>query len=426
MPTTGDFRVQHATCFLISNTDGAPASTGTGFLVGPRLVGTCRHVVDHADEGRSVIAQFFVEGRIQEIRARVLRTSDEDDAAVLELEREPRNITPLEFGPPPAVGAQWAGFGYPGESDGKRIPIGGTVRVSRELLPDDSVGLVLSADELAAGMGGPAHGFSGSPVTVNGKLVAHLAAIQIHRDLLKRAAAMDPGVIKDLLHELGRRPLWGIVYAVPVESIRKLMGEAVGAESAVVNDQIWKLQQARRGGGQQHLVELERACLRGEREPVIVNALADTLLALGEARRAHDVLAPLRAEGNTRSLVLSALATSRQGRLEHALDQLESLYEKAGEVDEVASILAGRHKQLWLRDRMRIEHLRRAYKLYESAWQLSLNRGKGDTYPGINMATTALWLGEPHRSREFARVMLDNLDPTDLWCDATEAEARLL
>src|ERR1700722_12277675 len=83
----------------------------------------------------------------------------------------------------------------------------------------------------------------------------------------------------------------------------------------------------------------------------------------------------------------------------------------------------------------RVKSLREAWAIYEQAYIKARAEGNPDAYyPGINVAATALWIGDVAEARQISREVLETLAPrlkgptTDdrYWLQATALEARLI
>jgi len=178
------------------------------------------------------------------------------------------------------------------------------------------------------------------------------------------------------------------------------------------------------------------------RTPVTAAVLADILLARSgkDDTGPHNVLKEALGHfpRDLRLRQLMGLYFSRRARPAEALTWLEPLAEEFGEDDETAGITAGAHKRLWLQDRAKKEHLRRAHAAYRKGWKAS---GRNNAWLGINAATAALFLGDRDQARRLAagvetliRHRADTL-PAELsrswlyggyWPWVTLAEAQLL
>jgi len=200
-----DFETMKAACALIT----AGAARGTGYLVAPDRVVTCAHVVKPVGNGGTVTVDFATAS----MKATVASLDETSDAAVLNLAEPAARITPLKLAGAVQRKAPWDGYGFPGQAKGQGLPLEGAVMDPRSKDDQAIPVLLLKSDQLAAGQGAALHGFSGSPVLVQGFVVGHL----------KR-------YIKD--NESPLRPAFGYVYATPSSDVLKLLG-VVAAEPLV-------------------------------------------------------------------------------------------------------------------------------------------------------------------------------------------------
>ncbi|SEK29575.1 Trypsin-like peptidase domain-containing protein [Roseateles sp. YR242] len=374
-------------------------SVGTGYLIGPQRIATCAHVIE-----RAVPETISVVFGDEMLSATILCVDRDNDCAVLELERAP-GAAPLTLGGGCSWKAAWDGFGFPGVGKGTGVTCSGIVShpKARDDLGRDV--LELTSPEAATGMATPLHGFSGSPVLVNGVVVGHV----------KRFLS-DP--------DNPLRPAFGKVYAVHARSVLDLLAAQAPAHADMAeppttgspdnNEQVSKvLDLLKRWAGKD--MPFEQARL----------SAAEALIQLSAPERALEVL---NACGlSLRDEQLRALAMAKTGdpaQLEAATSRLESLW--ASHTDgETGGLLGGRYKQQW-RASANIAKLEQAHETYLAAFQAS-----GKFYPGINAASTALWLNKTEACREIARQVLQSLNAVplqarDVWFHATEAEAQLL
>lgn len=211
------FELSHikAACGLIS----AGPVKGTGYLVDADHMATCAHVVQHVAEGEPVKVIF--QGALCE--ATVLSVDQANDCAILQMNGGLGGAKPLIMNARCRWKAPWDGYGFPVVAKGAGIPLGGAVS---DPAAQDDLGtpvLILSSPEVAAGMATPIHGFSGSPVVVEGAVVGHLKRI-----------IPDPGADPA---SPGRhpRPAFGYVYAVPSSAVLKLMGMSPETHDPVIS-----------------------------------------------------------------------------------------------------------------------------------------------------------------------------------------------
>jgi CheY-like chemotaxis protein len=193
-----------AACGLIV----AGGTKGTGYLIDRERVATCAHVVPGAAESETISVDFH--GVLRD--ANVLKLDRANDCAILRLHQSLSGVAPLRLNARCRWKAPWDGYGYPAVAKGAGIPLEGAIR---DPAAQDDLGspvLNLASPEVAAGMAAPIHGFSGSPVVVEGAVVGHLKRI-----------IPDPGVDPT---GSGRnpRPAFGYVYATPSNAVLMLMG----------------------------------------------------------------------------------------------------------------------------------------------------------------------------------------------------------
>src|SRR5215813_12544786 len=104
--------------------------------------------------------------------------------------------------------ALWDAFGYPataGRGDSPTgLPIDGNVKDPNTRDDAGHAALLLYSDMIAAGNASPLHGFSGSPVLVDGAVVGHLTKHLGDPDDRRRAA-------------------YGLVYACPIRAVHDLL-----------------------------------------------------------------------------------------------------------------------------------------------------------------------------------------------------------
>jgi tetratricopeptide (TPR) repeat protein len=179
----------------------AGGSKGSGYLVGRDRVITCAHVVKSAGEGGKATVTF----PSIELEATILKLDDVADAAVLTLSRPLDDVAPLKLAGGIDRKASWEGYGFPDLAKGEGIPLEGAVMDSDSTDDQKVPVLLLRSEQIAAGGEAPLHGFSGSPVLVDGLVVGHL----------KR-------YIKD--KESPLRPAYGYVYATPSRAVLHLLG----------------------------------------------------------------------------------------------------------------------------------------------------------------------------------------------------------
>jgi tetratricopeptide (TPR) repeat protein len=150
---------------------------------------------------------------------------------------------------------------------------------------------------------------------------------------------------------------------------------------------------------------------------------AEALIEAGRPEAALELLsAP---EPSIRACQLRALALSRAGRHQEALDLLEPLRNHGPIDSETWGILGGIYKRLW-RQKGNRAHLIKSFDTYQEAYAAT-----GDSYVGINVATLALMLDDAEESRRVAMAVQADLgarplDRLGLWHCATLAEAFVI
>lgn len=150
---------------------------------------------------------------------------------------------------------------------------------------------------------------------------------------------------------------------------------------------------------------------------------AEALIGAGKYEAALKLLPP--PEQSTRATQLSALALSRDGKHDKALELLEPLFE-SGQIDsETGGILGGIYKRLW-RSTGNQAYLIKSYETYQEAYKKT-----ADSYVGINVATLAFMLDDAEESRKVAAAVSDDLGSRKLadldeWQRATVGEAFVI
>ncbi len=404
-----------AACGHISvTTDLEQSKAGTGYLIASNRVATCAHVVEHATAG-SIAIDF--DGIKRE--ARILRTNGDSDCAILELNDPLVEVQPLRLGGECKWKATWDSYGFPSLARGAGVTMSGIV--SNPKAKDDRQAFVLelTSPELAAGMAAPIHGFSGSPVIVDGVVVGHL----------KRFLS-DP--------ENPLRPAYGKVYATPSDCVSNLLNDNNNGDSfhlfpfMLTPSTLSPVEPPPPGsnGHMQHLQKIRELLQKWPSQdmpPGLAGLVAsESLIQLGEPNEALNILATVPA--GVKNDQLRALALAKIGlpsTLDASIRILENL-RRVGHFDaETGGLLGGRYKQIWQRSRSAVD-LRKAHDMYLCTFETTKN-----PYPGINAAATALWLDEKPTSEEIAVRVLTifddlTLDASDTWALATKGEALLL
>ena len=193
------------TSVFITAPDG---STGSGYLVAEKRIGTAAHVVKSWQEGQTYEVTVGVNGAL--CRARLLKVDTDTDSAVLAFDEE-LAVKPLPIGKGLDVRVAWDGYGYPALAQKAApppgLPIDGEVKDASTQNDIGQRAILLYSNQVAAGAASPLHGFSGGPVLVEGALVGHFT---------KHIGDSDDR----------RRPAFGYVYACPIDAVVKLLDVA--------------------------------------------------------------------------------------------------------------------------------------------------------------------------------------------------------
>jgi len=388
---------------------------GTGYLIAPDRIVTCCHVVDGA---LSIEVYFTREDPLTSNLSEFSRTAtviepvDENcDCAVLKLNENVADTNPLQLAESCEWKASWDSFGYP--SAAKTAGITAMGIVSNHKAHDDRKipVLELTSPDVAAGMATPIHGFSGSPVIVDGYVIGHL-----------KRFVPDP--------EEPNRPAFGKVWATRSSCIRNVLSNLPGIVQAQVATEI----ELPLPGSPEALNQINRINTlvnnwfkpeSGLSRETAINVAAESLVQLGAPLKALNLLGDKPASIRGKQLRALALAkTNLDDNLLESVRILEDL-KKLGQFDsETGGILAGRYKQMWQKTGD-IKLLPNAFDLYDETYRVT-----GDPYPGINAAATALWLNKKDESQSLAKDVLNKLnidkDEMDHWQMASKGEAYLL
>jgi hypothetical protein len=158
-------------------------------------------------------------------------------------------------------------------------------------------------------------------------------------------------------------------------------------------------------------------------QPRITNANARRLIAIGNPQRALEILT-LSPSTDLETLQLKALALSKTGETDGAIEILTQL-QKDGHLDgETGGILGGCYRRKYDKTKNRL-WLERSRDAYSTAFDKT-----GDSYPGINAASIQLRLGQTSEAQSIASRVLEAVDKrqesADQWTLATRAEALLI
>lgn len=179
---------------------------GTGYLIAANLVATCEHVVRDA-----VLATVEISFNGTKKLAKSIRNNNSSDCAIIELVDPLVNVTPLILGGACNWKATWDTCGFPAAGKGAAVMLDGIVNDPDAIDDLQAEVLELTSPNVAAGMATPLHGFSGSPIIVDGMVVGHL----------KRFLS-DP--------DEPTRPAYGKVYATRAACVNNLLDGAALAE----------------------------------------------------------------------------------------------------------------------------------------------------------------------------------------------------
>lgn len=399
-----------AACGYITATDslGRPL-TGTGYLIAPNLVATCGHVVkDVVPEAISISFDGIMK------TAKSVSVNTDTDCAVIELDVALSSVTPLRIGGPCVWKATWDSYGFPAAAKGAGITMSGIV--SNPKAKDDlhAEVLELTSPEVAAGMATPLHGFSGSPVIVDGFVVGHLKRFLPDTD--------KPD-----------HPAFGKVYATRAACVHSLLA---GTDLVLTEPLPIELPQADTPTYKAHLDKIRTLLAKWSLEEMPPGqaglVAAESLIQLGVPEEAINVLVNVPqkigkylAIRKNQLFALALAKTSQPENIEKAVGILEKLRANGNFDAETGGLLGGRFKQLWNRSGNNTD-LERSHKMYLDTFNTS-----NDPYPGINAAATALWLGNQEESKRIASEVLAHIDAKtpgsmNYWDLATKAEALTL
>lgn len=374
------------------------AVSGTAYLIHPDLAATCEHVVRDIDP--SSLAINFAGRRYA---ATVLWLDHDLDCAVLKLSEPVSGVKPFVLGGECSWKASFDCYGFPSIANGAGTTMSGIVSLPSARDDNGKAVLELTSFEVAAGMASPIHGFSGSPVLVNGIVVGHLKRILGDPNDQARAA-------------------FGKVYATPVSALHALL-------NCNMPQPLIPPQPGVAGHKRQKEKILDLVAAWTEQGISIETAgllAAESLIQIGEP---HDALAVLSlTPPSLRAKQLSSLAIAKTDipeKLEEAIGMLEALQAEGHLDGETGGLLGGRYKQRWNASG-RQKDLETCHATYRKAFELT-----ADPYPGINAAATALWLDDRLLAAKIARKVLALLaikppGTATHWDMATEAELLLL
>jgi len=192
-----------AACGLITT----PTMQGTAYLIAVDRVATAFHLFQETDIG--LIDQSTVRFQGTERKATLQTFNEKSDCAILSLNEPLPDRKHLMLGGAVKWKATWDCYGFPNVGKGTGVTLGGIVSDPDAIDDLDRPVIELSSPDVAAGMASPIHGFSGSPVVVDGLVVGHL----------KRFLS-DP--------DNPTRPAYGKVYATRSECVSSLLSQQGG------------------------------------------------------------------------------------------------------------------------------------------------------------------------------------------------------
>ncbi len=194
-----DLAALRSACVKVTCDDG---SVGTGYFVTTDRVVTCEHVVRRVKKDGHVSLSLF-DGSSQE--AALERVDPFTDVAMLRLSRSAPAVTPLRVVGDVERNRPFELVGFPAVLGGNPLLLKGYVHdpVGRDRRGASAI--VLFSDMVAAGQGALMHGYSGSPVVVDGVVVGHLGRV------LSDSAAERPSA------ELG------LVFATPGREVLRFL-----------------------------------------------------------------------------------------------------------------------------------------------------------------------------------------------------------
>ncbi len=175
---------------------------GTASLVRSDLALTCAHVVARASPEQITLS--FPDGA--PVQVRHVEASSNTDVAVLVLEPIDRAV--LRLTRDCREGAAWRTFGFPKRGRFEGSTFCGAVRNPRAE-KNGRPRIQLYSEDLAAGMGAPINGVSGSPIVVGDRVIGTASDIRTDSET--------------------KQALWGHVFAIPADEFLQQLGNRVSA-----------------------------------------------------------------------------------------------------------------------------------------------------------------------------------------------------
>lgn len=369
---------------------------GTGYLVAPNRIATCHHVVGLWAEGETHEMKIgYPDPLVRE--AYVIASDEASDCAILGVEPAVE-AAPLPLAGELAVQTLWEGYGFPHSAKGVATYMKGEVLVPNTKDETGRPIIQLYSAQAAAGAATPLHGFSGTPVLVDGAVVGHM---------IRHTGDPDDR----------RRPAYGVIYAAPIKGVEALLdveptrraihpAKLAVATGFVEDMQKHGAKEARELDAPKDETLRAAKILIGQNRPKLA-------LELLEAREQEALQAKQ----------MRALALAKAGKTEESIELLKTLVDRGEKDHETLGLLAGRYKDKW-RDKGDIAALHASYQIYRDTFEKT-----GDSFNGINAAATALYCGKRVESVVLAARVLESfedMENVDHWNLATIGEAWLL
>lgn len=397
-----------STVCIVGTNDRGDLKSGTGYVVATGIVATCAHVVSDMMASEPILLRFE---NGHEVVAQRLNADTELDGALLSFDPKDEGPPALPLGGECTWKAAFDGWGFSTYTNGGGLALRGIV--ARPSTKDDQGrrSIELDCEQAAAANGTPMHGFSGSPVVVDGLVIGH-----VKRFLSDSADRF--------------RPAFGKIYATPSTAVHALLRQC-RPETAIKDLAPVTLPFANSDAARADVDKLNAMLGASHAERTAKEAFelqaAESLIQLGapgDAMVALDRLPQGLRRDQLRVLAMAKIGTAES--LAEAFLVLESLKGAGHRDPETIGILGGRYKDLWRRSGDR-QHLKQSHGAYMSATEADPN----NHYTAINAAATALWLEDKALSQRVAKEVFDRLQATprtarDCWHLATEAEALLL
>ena len=369
---------------------------GSGYLVARNRVATCHHVINlWLPDEKYEVGIGYPDPILRQ--ARVIKADEQTDCAILGFE-PPVEVTPLPFAEELDIQASWEGYGFPHAAKGVGIPFTGEILIPQTKDEKGHAVILLYSPQAGSGAATPLHGFSGSPVLVEGALVGQMARV-----------IGDPDDAK--------RPAFGQIFATPIKYVEALLD--VKPEKRVIRPA--KL--ARTSGFIEEMQKSGAQQVRALDVPKDVTLrTARLLISQNRPKLALELLRAREPETLEAQQIL-ALALAKAGETDESIDLLKRLVAQGASDHETLGLLAGRYKDKW-RDKDDRAALWASYETYRKVFDQT-----GESFNGINAAATALYCGEAAESAVLAERVgraLEGKDNLTHWEMATLGESWLL